>query len=138
METPPKVPGKLKEMLESLRSHLPEQLQGVDLGATSVCYLAVESCWHVGLYSACYHYEPLLWLRGRPWGNTLANKRSTGRRIGYLDKMLLEAPWKRAAAEWFLLNKIVGIPLFPVKVALGATLAYSLSQRGNSNEDGCS
>jgi hypothetical protein len=112
-------------------------------------YVAIEAAWHVILFSTCYCYRPMRHLARSKIGKGIVERvhnftpqsRKTGSsqqgpsRIW--QKVKSSIPGGRrtavAASEWFVLNKIIGIPLLPSKVALSVWLANQYSVR-RSNE----
>jgi len=89
---------------------------------TLYCYIGIEVCWHICLFSACYRLRPISWMQSKPWGNAIFKK------FGQKGETFFASPWKRTISEWFLLNKVVGIPLLPAKIALGASISRHFSQ----------
>lgn len=87
---------------------------------TLYCYATVECCWHVCLFGACYRFRPISHLQASSWGNALFE------RLGQKGESFFASNWKRTTSEWFILNKLVGIPLLPAKIALAAAIARHL------------
>ena len=100
-------------------------------------YLAIETVWHVALFTTCFRYRPLWrlsqtragqqWL-GRVkerWGRRsfLPNSNHKYSNNKYYQRYVPGG--KRslvAASEWFVLNKVIGIPLLPTKLYLAGWL----------------
>jgi hypothetical protein len=91
-------------------------------------YIAVESCWHVCFFGASIRLNPISLLIANPRGKVIFEK------LGQKSQNFLESPWKRTATEWFILNKLIGIPLFPAKLALGVALSKHYSHKKQKGE----
>ncbi len=92
-----------------------------NLGLEFKCYMAVEAVWHTCIFAAC--------LRFKPTGLLVKHGAFTTLFGALASKMMLHsgsAGWKRALAEWFVVNKFVGLPLWPAKIGMGAVLASHL------------
>jgi hypothetical protein len=123
-------------------SRLKADLVEVDWEATGLTYIAVEAVWHVGLFAACFRFKPVSRLATSGSG-FIANALSTHlQRQAVMKQMpaappakavtLLNEPWKLAVAEWFVMNKFVGIPLWPAKVAFAGAISNQELIRRNS------
>ena len=132
----PLVPVKLKHKVT----------QAVEKASDSLgYYVAIEAIWHVGLFATCYRYRPLVHIsKNTKYGKMLVEKiqqqmhsrmtssssssSSTG--SSRLQSLLgqLSSSGKNhqrtlvAISEWFFFNKVIGIPLWPTKVALASYL----------------
>ena len=118
-------------------------MPNIDLKAAGFTYIVIESAWHVALFTMCYRMRPLARIAQgsgylsaklgprlkRELPNTKVHK-AAARAVE-----LMNDPWKRATAEWFVLNKFIGIPLWPVKVALAGTIAKNISGSNEAFED---
>ena len=112
-------------------------------------YLAIEMVWHVSLLAACYRYRPLVKLSQTGTGQKFLQclYRISGSSSSSITKTTPPPPWWQrmqhrvdtipffpqnnkqrilvACSEWFLFNKVLGIPLWPSKLLLAAWLYTS-------------
>lgn len=108
-------------------------------------YLAIETTWHVALFTACFRYRPVRTLVRTRAGkrlvdgvkrwttNTNKNKKHKTKnndRPGWWDRAqgyVRYLPGGQrslvAVSEWFVLNKLIGIPLLPTKLVLAGWMA---------------
>ena len=109
------------------------------------CYLGVECVWHTCLFAYCLRYRPTLWLQKTSWGKPIIGKfrqrralraasgKSENTAFGDGARRFMETPWKRAGFEWFVMNKLAGLPLMPAKIALGASIARALNPEAKAS-----
>ncbi len=94
------------------------------------CYVGVELAWHTLLFGACYRFRPIVLMQKTNWGSNLLERASQKFPSMFgKTKTFFESDWKRTCTEWFVLNKLVGIGLFPAKLALGISIASAIRKR---------
>mmetsp|Transcript_28635 Transcript_28635/g.41805 ORF Transcript_28635/g.41805 Transcript_28635/m.41805 type:complete len:203 (+) Transcript_28635:278-886(+) len=119
-------------------------------GASVGFYVMIETAWHVSLFAACYRYRPLTKLLntagksvpskfGGSGENTMSKRlkdflekksqtlKSNGFAIGQRTAF--------AASEWFIFNKIIGIPLWPSKIFLAGWFGHKYEVKRRETMD---
>lgn len=101
-------------------------------------YLGIELCWHVGLFTSCFYFRPLLRLGNTPWGRGfLARTKQffgnrTSPRWAAVEKWsssFMSSNWGRATTEWFFINKLTMPVAWPGKIALAHWLAGKKAEK---------
>lgn len=140
--------------IDYFRDWIP-QTDAYSLGA----YVFIESTWHIALFAVCYRYRPLYQLSQKSaYGRRLVQKLSrqadqynrssvsSSSSASSLTKnpastrqsiitVSSRIPWRPsyrtavAASEWFLCNKMIGIPLFPSKLVLAGIWGEQLRRQ---------
>jgi hypothetical protein len=92
-------------------------------------YIALESTWHVCLYAACWRYRPTVLVMESPRGRAMVHRvgdfltRWRWNTFSKVGANLYNTKWKRALAEWTIINKIAAPVSFPVKIYVAHLLA---------------
>ena len=124
-------------------------------------YVGIEAIWHVGLFATCYRYRPLVYIsKNTKYGKMIVEKiqqqmhsrmspssssssTSSSTTTSRLQSILgqLSSSGKNhqrtlvAISEWFFFNKVIGIPLWPTKVALASYLHSKFHDNGTTKDD---
>jgi len=99
-------------------------------------YIALESTWHVLLYATCWRYRPTVLVMESARGRAIVSRVSetlTRWNWNTFSKMganVYNSQWKRALAEWTIINKIAAPISFPVKIYMAHVLAKRHERRG--------
>lgn len=92
-------------------------------------YIALESTWHVCLYAACWRYRPTVLVMESPRGRAMVHRvgefltRWRWNTFSKVGANVYNSQWKRALAEWTIINKIAAPISFPVKIYVAHLLA---------------
>lgn len=92
-------------------------------------YIALESTWHILLYATCWRYRPTVLVMESARGRAIVTRVSdtlTRWKWNTFSKMganVYNTKWKRALAEWTIINKIAAPVSFPVKIYVAHRLA---------------
>lgn len=92
-------------------------------------YIALESTWHVCLYAACWRYRPTVLVMESPRGRAMVQRvgdflaRWRWNTFSKVGANVYNSQWKRALAEWTIINKIAAPVSFPVKIYVAHLLA---------------
>lgn len=140
MDAPPREEPSLAQTIArdgEERSMVTEQLSSAvslrtnmgKVGLKVRYYIALESTWHVLLYAACWRYRPTVLVMESARGRAMVARVSetlTRWKWNTFSKMganVYNSRWKRALAEWTIINKIAAPVSFPVKIYLAHRLA---------------
>jgi hypothetical protein len=100
-------------------------------------YIALESTWHILLYAACWRYRPTVRVMESPRGRAMVARVGdvlTRWRWNTFSKMssnVYNSQWKRALAEWTIINKISAPVSFPCKIYVAHVLAKRTERKAD-------